>query len=83
MKEIWYFYADWCTYCKQQGPILEEFISKNPNVNVVKILESENKDAVDHNQIDGFPTMIVFNDDKPGERISGLHQLDQLEAMFK
>jgi hypothetical protein len=46
-------------------------------------LESENKDAVEHNQIDGFPTFIVFNDEKPGERISGLHQVDQLEAMFK
>jgi thiol-disulfide isomerase/thioredoxin len=83
MNEIWYFYASWCTYCKQQNPILDEFIAKHPEINVVKILEEENKDAVDHNQIDGFPTFIIFNEDSPGERLSGLHELEQLEAKFQ
>ena len=83
MKEIWYFYATWCTYCKQQNPILDEFIAKHPEINVVKILEEENKDAVEHNPIDGFPTFIIFNDDKPGEKVAGLHEVAQLEGFFK
>jgi thiol-disulfide isomerase/thioredoxin len=83
MKEAWYFYADWCSYCQKQNPILDEFLAEHPEVNVVKILESENKDAVEHNKVEGFPTFIIFNDENPnGLFVPGLHQKDELADML-
>lgn len=82
MKEIWYFYADWCPYCQQQNPIIDEFIEANPQINVVKILESENPDAVEHNKINGYPTFIMFSGEGGGRSVNGLHTVEQLEDAF-
>lgn len=83
MKEAWYFYADWCTYCQKQNPILDEFMAEHPETNVVRILESENKDAVEHNKVEGFPTWIIFNDEYPNGVVNtGLKQKDELEDLL-
>ena len=82
MKELWYFYADWCTYCQKQNPVLDTFIENNPKISVIKILESENADAIEHNQITGFPTFVVFNGDKEPKQVNGLHSEEQLLGLF-
>lgn len=82
MKELWYFYATWCTYCKQQTPILDEFIAEHPEVTVIKILEEENKDAVEMNNIQNFPTFMVLKGNEPMRPVSGLTNKAELEKLF-
>ena len=82
MKEIWYFYADWCSFCQQQNPILDKFIENNPKLSVIKILESENADALAQNNITGFPTFVVFNGNGEPRRVDGLHSEEQLTGLF-
>ena len=82
MNELWYFYADWCHYCKQQTPVLDEYIERHPEISVIKILESENKDAIEQNNIKGFPTFFVFKKDGSSKVLDGLQTPDLLEAIF-
>jgi thiol-disulfide isomerase/thioredoxin len=80
-KEIWYFYADWCPYCQQQNPIMDEYEAENPEVEIIRINEANDKDAVEHNQIESFPTLIVFKNGLSDIK-KGLHSKEKLEELF-
>ena len=81
-KELWYFYADWCPYCQKQNPIMDEFEAENPGVTVIRI-ESEERDAVEHNQIGSFPTHLIFKDGEFVTALQGLLEKDKLAEAFK
>lgn len=80
-KELWYFYADWCPYCKEQTPIVDDFASENPDVTIIRI-ESKDFEAIDHNKITSFPTHVVFVNGEYIKTYPGLQQKDSLESMF-
>jgi hypothetical protein len=61
---------------------LDEFIAEHPEVNVIKILEDDDKDAVELNNIQSFPTFIVLRGNDPLKSIPGLHDKEQLEELF-
>ncbi len=82
MKELWYFYAEWCPYCQKQNPIMKEFESENPDVEIVWLNEALEKDAVELNDIQSFPTLIPFKDNLPLHRKNGLQTKDQLQEIF-
>ena len=81
-KELWYFYADWCPYCQKQNPIIEEYASSNPDVDIIWLNEANEKDAVELNGIDGYPTFVPFKDGIPLGRVSGVQDKVKLEAIF-
>jgi len=65
------FYADWCGHCTKLKPIWEEASTQaNTDTNrMIKIdvggKEPENKDLMKKYQIDGFPTILVFQNGTP------------------
>ena len=66
------FYADWCGPCKAMSPILQDVKSKmGDDVKILKIDTDRNKQIAMKFGIRSIPTLILFKDGKPAERMVG------------
>lgn len=67
------FYADWCGPCRKMGPILEEVEQElSSNVKFAKINTDNNIEIAKRYQVSGLPTLMVFKNGVPAERMVGL-----------
>lgn len=67
------FFADWCGPCRKLGPILEEVESElKDKAKFVKINTDENIESAQKYQVSGLPTLLVFKNGSPIERMVGL-----------
>ena len=66
------FFANWCGPCRKMGPILEEVESELTNVKFAKINTDDNIEMAKKYQVSGLPTLMVFKNGEPVERIVGL-----------
>lgn len=82
MRELWHFTADWCGYCKQMKPLIEEYLAANPKVEYIKIDIDSDKDAADANKITGVPTFVFFNRGNVINRINGAFEIEKMDALF-
>ncbi|THF84808.1 thioredoxin [Deinococcus sp. KSM4-11] len=66
------FWAPWCGPCRVIGPVLEDIAREQAGrVRVVKVNVDENPRTPGSFQVQGIPTMIVFKDGEPVDRIVG------------
>jgi thioredoxin 1 len=74
------FWAAWCGPCKMLGPVFED-LSKDyeGKLKFAKINVEEEEDIASENDIMGIPCLIVFNEGKEVDRITGFLQKDQLK----
>ncbi len=67
------FFANWCGPCRKLSPILEEveqeLLSK---VKFTKINTDENLEMAKKYQVSGLPTLLLFKNGEPTERMVGL-----------
>ncbi|MCQ2744618.1 MAG: thioredoxin [bacterium] len=67
------FFANWCGPCRKLSPILEEveqeLLSK---VKFTKINTDENLEMAKKYQVSGLPTLLLFKNGEPAERMVGL-----------
>jgi thioredoxin 1 len=82
MKELLHFTADWCGPCKMIKPIIEEFISNNPDITYTKIDVDQNKTMVQDNNIMSIPTLIMLVDGVQVKRHTGALTKDQFNTTF-
>lgn len=66
------FFANWCGPCRKMGPILEEVETELTNVKFAKINTDDNIEMAKKYQVSGLPTLMVFKNGEPVERIVGL-----------
>jgi thioredoxin 1 len=67
------FFANWCGPCRKLSPILEEVETElAEKVKFVKINTDENLEMAKTYQISGLPTLMVFKNGNPAERLVGL-----------
>ena len=67
------FFANWCGPCRKLAPILEEVEAElKSNVKFAKINTDENIDMAKQYQVSGLPTLMVFKNGEPVERLVGL-----------
>jgi len=67
------FFADWCGPCRKMGPILEEVEQElTSNVKFFKLNTDENIEVAKKYQVSGLPTLMVFKNGSPAERMVGL-----------
>ena len=63
---IYYFYADWCSYCQKFKPEFEIFIkliNNDNNIIIKTINDCDNKELCNKFNITGFPSIIInYND---------------------
>ena len=66
------FGAEWCHPCKQLDPVVEELADEwDGRVRVMKLDIDSNIDSTMKYQVMGVPTLILFKDGEPVERLTG------------
>ncbi|MCL4508874.1 MAG: thioredoxin [Chloroflexi bacterium] len=78
------FWAAWCSPCRMVAPIVEE-IAKDyqDTLRVFKLDVDENIDTAFKYQVQSIPTLILFKDGKPAERIVGFKPKERLVAQLQ
>ncbi len=73
------FYAPWCGPCQMMAKILEQVNSQlKEKVQVVKINTDNYPDLATRYQIHALPTLVLFKNGQPVERIEGVKPAEQL-----
>lgn len=73
------FYATWCGPCQMMAPILDRVGTQlKGRVQIVKIDTDKYPNIASQYQINALPTLVLFKNAQPVERIEGLVQADQL-----
>lgn len=73
------FYATWCGPCQMMTPILEQVgANLRDRLQVVKIDTDKYPNLASKYKIEALPTLVLFKDGQPAERIEGVLQAQQL-----
>ena len=77
------FSAVWCGPCKMLDPVVKELAGEwDGKVKVVKLDVDHNPGVAMNYQVMGVPTLIMFKDGEPVERVTGYQPKDRLEKKF-
>jgi thioredoxin 1 len=78
------FWAEWCAPCKRIAPILEEIAaSYDGQLKITKLDVDENQAVAGKYGIMSIPTLLVFKDGEPVERIVGYMPQERLMDKIK
>ncbi len=78
------FYAEWCGPCKLMVPILEEVNAQlSDRLRIVKIDTERYANLATKYKIEALPTLVLFKQGEPVERIEGVVQASQLVEHLK
>ena len=67
------FGAKWCGPCRKLAPVLEEIEKERDNkAKIVKIDADENREILKQYSVSGLPSLLVFKEGEPVERMVGL-----------
>lgn len=73
------FYATWCGPCQMMAPILEQVgANLRDRLQVVKIDTDRYPNLATKYQIEALPTLVLFKDGQPAEKIEGVLEAPQL-----
>jgi thioredoxin len=73
------FYADWCGPCQMMVPILEQVNAQlQDRLRIVKIDTEKYTDLASQYKISALPTLVLFKQGQPVDRIEGVMQAQQL-----
>ena len=78
------FYADWCGPCQMMSKILAEVGAQmKEEIQVVKIDTERYPQIASQHNIHALPTMILFSNGQPVDRIEGVLPADQLTSRVR
>lgn len=73
------FWAPWCGPCKMIAPVLEEINQEvGDKVKIAKVNVDENPESASRFGVMSIPTLIVFKDGQPVDKIVGFQPKDNL-----
>lgn len=78
------FWASWCGPCQMLSPTIEELAKEyDGKIKVGKVNVDEEAELAAQNAIVSIPTVIMFVDGKPVEKLVGAHSIDEYEDMIE
>jgi thioredoxin 1 len=78
------FWAAWCGPCRMVAPVVEELAKDyRDQLSVRKLDVDENINVAAQYQVQSIPTLILFKDGKPAQRIVGYMPKERLLAQLK
>ena len=78
------FWAEWCGPCRMVAPVLEQIAAEQAGkLRIVKLNVDENQQVPGRFGITGIPTMILFKEGRPIERIVGFMPKPQLLSRLR
>ena len=78
------FWATWCGPCRMVGPIVEQLAKDyQDQLTVYKLDVDNNGNTAVQYQVQSIPTLILFKDGKPAQRIVGYMPKERLLAQLK
>lgn len=75
------FHADWCGPCQMLEPVMET-IAAETDATVAKIDIDTNQQLAAEYGVRGVPTLILFVDGQPAERLVGMQNETQLRSLI-
>ena len=77
------FTAVWCGPCKMLDPVVKQLAQAwDGKVRVYKLDVDDNPDLAMNYQVMGVPTLMLFKNGQPVERVTGYQPKDRLEKKF-
>lgn len=78
------FWAPWCGPCRMLGPVLEELEEElAPHLTVAKLNIDENQLLAQRFGIQSIPTMVLFQDGVPVEKLVGFYPKEILQEYLE
>ena len=78
------FWAPWCGPCKMLGPVIEELAQAyDGKIKVGKVNVDEEGSLAAQFGIVSIPTVVMFADGKPVDKMIGAHASDDYEDMIE
>lgn len=77
------FTAVWCGPCKMLEPVVKQLARDwEGKVKVMKLDVDDNPGVTSNYQVMGVPTLMLFKQGRPVERVAGYQPKDRLEKKF-
>ena len=78
------FYADWCGPCQMMAKILKEVSPQmKDEIKIAKVDTEKYPELASKHKIHALPTMVLFKDGEPVDRIEGVLTADQLASRVR
>tara|TARA_R110001592_G_scaffold45502_1_gene145407 strand:- start:371 stop:787 length:417 start_codon:yes stop_codon:yes gene_type:complete len=82
-KELVYFHMNGCGHCKRFTPIWDEFSGKyNGEIKLKKLERNEAGDMLDKYEIQGFPTILLLDEQGNKKVFEGDRSIQGLESFI-
>lgn len=77
------FWAPWCGPCKMIAPVLEELDKEvGGSVKIAKVNVDDNPESASRFGVMSIPTLIVFKDGQPVDKVVGFQSKDALKNVI-
>lgn len=78
------FWAPWCGPCKMLAPVLDELAQADDSkVTIVKSNVDENPETAGKFGVMSIPTLILFKNGQPVDKVVGLQSLASLQTLVE